>query len=501
MNRLKRLAVIAFTFLSFVGFTQVGEYTFNLAGRGAYTTYAMDYQALGINVANLGLGIDTGSKRIAIGTSEMGITASSKLFNNTVLKDVRTVPLSFGLSTEFKYNDYGELATDLQDGLNANVNSRLFGGAITVNKVGTFALSVTGKYQMSMGLSKDFSEILTYGFGAPYFDTLIIQQSGGTPFRVQNTPSNFDSLRNDTSIDILAGTTSTPKSISDLIKGTNMSVSWYREFAFGFGRKIIGVKDVELFAGASVKYIQGIATFNLSVDENDEITTYGAYSPSLGSSGGFLTSGNFSFTLPQSAGQGFGFDFGATMSYKKKLIIGVAANDIGSVTWKKNTFTALGDPLLQTFEVGGFYADTSASSVDGPATFDSVLRALINIQETNEQRTLALPSNFRIGFGLNLKYFSIGVDVVQPFNKEIPGSLDKAIYSFGGTVNLGPVRLSTGAILGGNYVNRIPFGIVYAPGGRYEVGISTQDITSVFTFNTAEKPVLSGNIGFARLKF
>ena len=431
----------------------------------------------------------------------MGITASSKLFNNTIIKDVRTVPLSFGLSTEFKYNDYSELATDLQDGFTANVNSRLFGGAISVNKIGTFAFSVTGKYQMSMGLSQDFSEILTYGFGAPYFDSLIIQQGSSTPFKVQNTPNNYDSLRNDTTTDILAGTTSDPKSISDLIKGTNMSVSWYREFAFGFGRKIIGIKDIELFAGASVKYIQGIATFELSVDENDEISTYGAYSPSLNSSGGFLTSGGFKFALPQSAGQGFGVDLGATMSYKKKLIVGVAVNDIGSVTWKKNTFTALGDPLLQTFEVGGFYADTSASSVDGPATFDSVLRALINIEETDEERTIALPSNFRIGFGLNLKYFSVGVDIVQPINKDIPGSLEDAIYSFGGTVNLGPIRLSSGAILGGNYVNRIPFGIVYAPGGRYEVGISTQDITSVFTFNSAEKPVLSGNIGFARLKF
>lgn len=503
-NFIKHIGSIVALTLCVNAFSQSGSNTFNLSGRGAFTTYASDYQSLGINPANLGFGIDKGKKRFALGSGEFGLTTSSSLYNSEVIKDIESFPFNFDVDASLSYNDFQELSTDLQDGLTINAGNRWFGGAITVNKVGTFALTIQDSYTMDFGLSKDFAEITTYGFGASYFDSILIQ-NGGNPFKVENTPQNYDSLQADQNTSIIAGTSSNPKTISELLKGTNMNVSWLREYAVGFGRHILETESgFGVYVGGSVKYIQGIATFDVSVNDNNELDAFGAYSPSFKNSqnGGFLSSGGFRFSFPKAAGHGYGIDLGGAVSYKKIITIGAAVNNVGSVTWSKNTFNTTGNTLLDTFRVGGFYYDSSAiQNGGGAATFDSVLNSLIQINTTSAKRTIPLASTARFGIGVDFKLVSLGVDVVVPFDDR-PGSLNQAIFSFGGSVNLGPVRLSTGVIFGGNYLARIPAGIVFAPGnGTYEMGISTQDVVSLISFKSTEKPILSGSFGFARFKF
>ncbi len=477
---------------------------FTLTGRGASTTFASDYQALGINPANLGYGINNGNKRIALGTSEFGFSTSSKLFNNDVIKNVRAFPLNFEISNSFSFDEFKEVSTDLQDGFVLNANFRWLGAAMTIKGIGTFAFSMNDNYQMNFNLSEDFADIATFGFGAPYFDSLVIN-SGGSFSKVENTPNNYDSLQNDTSVSIVAGTSSNPKSIKDLIEGTNMSISWLREWNVGYGRQLISTEDgFGVYVGAGLKYIQGIAMFDLGV-ENNQLSAFGAYSPSFsgnGNTGGFIGPGAYRFGFPKAAGSGFGLDLGANVKIKNVIKIGAAVNNIGSVKWTKNTFTALGDSVLSNFTVGGFYYDSSSvQNGSGSATFDSVTNALIKIQNTNVSRTVPLASTMRLGIGFHFKKLEIGADIVMPFNKT-PGSIDKAIIALGGDLKLGPIRLSTGAVFGGNYLTRVPFGIVFAPAsGTWEAGISTRDVLSLVQFNSVEKPILSASLGFARFKF
>ena len=93
---------------------------FNSTGRGVSTTFASDYQALGINPANLGWSKEFKGKTLAFGFGETGFSASSKLFNNPVIKDIRSFPLSFDVDGTKSYNEFSELSSDLQDGLNFN---------------------------------------------------------------------------------------------------------------------------------------------------------------------------------------------------------------------------------------------------------------------------------------------------------------------------------------------------------------------------------------------
>lgn len=501
---MKKIVVILSLFLSFAVNAQTEGSAFTLSGRGVSTPFATDYQSLGINPANLGFGINNGEKRIAIGASEFGISTSSKLFNNDVIKNVKAFPLNFDISSSYTYDEFAEVSADLQDGFNLNADFRYLGAALTIDGIGTFAFSLNDKYQMDFGLSKDFADIATYGFGAPYFDSLLIDN--GAIFKVANTPNNYDSLQADTNTQILAGTSSNPKSIADIIQGTRMNISWLREWNVGFGRHIFKTEEgLSLYAGGSLKYIQGLAVFDVGVN-NNQIDAFAAYSPSFNKNSGagtnsFLGAGAYRFSFPKASGSGFGIDLGSVITYKDVVRVGVAVNDIGSVTWKNNTYRALTDSLLTSYKVGGFYDDSTVSASGGSATFDSVTNALLKIESTNVSRKIALASTMRLGIGFVIKKLEIGADIVMPFNEK-PGSLDKAIIAIGGGLRLGPIVVSSGAVFGGNYLTRVPLGFVFSPAsGTYEMGISTRDILSLISFNSVEKPILSGSFGFARFKF
>jgi hypothetical protein len=501
MNKILKTTLLFLATGLYSAFSQSEAFT--LVGKGVGTTFAKDYQALGINAANLGWGIDNGEKRIAFGTGETGFTASTKLFNNEMIKDVKTFPLNFDIKSGFNYNDFKEVSTDLQDGFTLNADLLMFGGAISVKGIGTFAISVKEKYQMDFGLSKDLAEIVTYGFGASYFDSLLVNKNNSI-YQVENTPNNYDSLQSDTGSNIIAGTSSNSKTIAEIMAGSRMSISWLREYTVGFGRHLIKTeKGLNLYVGGALKYIQGMAIFDLEANPN-KLEAFGAYSPSFdkGSGNGFISSGAFRFAFPKAAGSGFGVDLGANIDYNNKVKIGLAVNDIGAITWKENTFSALSDSLLTTFRLGGFSDDSVSQNGGGAESFDTIINSLLSIDYNQTKRTISLASTIRLGASIRLgKKIEIGADLVAPLNDN-PGNLEKTIISFGGDVKLGPIILSSGAVFGGNYLTRVPFGIVFAPaGGKYEMGISTRDVLSLLQFKTIEKPILSASFGFARIKF
>lgn len=501
--------ILLLTFLAFgcKYFAQSEGSAFTLTGRGVSTPFALDYQSLGINPANLGLGIDLGEKRFAIGISEIGVTTSSRLFNNEVIKNISKTKLDFDVSKTHSFQEFASLSSDLQDGFDFNADYRWLGMALTVNGLGTFAFSLNDKYQMDFALSKDFADIATYGFGAPYFDSLLI--NNGSVFKIANTPAAYDSLQADTSTQIIAGTSSNPKSIAEIIEGTTMNVSWVREWTVGFGRQIFTTEGgIGLSVGASVKYIQGLATFDLGVN-NGQIESFASYSPSFNNdnsgTGSYLGSGSYRVGFPQASGSGMGLDFGTVLSFNKFLRIGAAFNNIGTVSWTKNTYKALTDQLVNDFKVGGFYYDSSVNLTgSGAATFDSVTNALLKIEQTNETKSIPLASTFRLGLGIfAFNILELGVDIITPFNKNAPGSLAKPIVALGTGVKLGKIiSLSTGLVFGGNYPTRMPFSFMFSFGsGFYEIGFSTRDVLSLIRFNSVEKPIISASGGVIRFKF
>ena len=277
MNKIKIIVLLFFT--STLVFAQGEGSVFSSTGRGVSTTFATDYQALGINPANLGWSKEFKEKTIAFGLGETGFSASSKLFNNESILDVKPLSLNFGVDGSKSYNDLRDLSTDLQDGLLFNFDSRLFGIAFITKKLGGFAFSVTERYSMNIGLSKDFADIVTYGFAAPFFDSLVVE-NGGSTYTVTNTPSNYDSLQDDPNSKIQYGKTSNPKTVSEIMNGTRLKVSWIREFNFGYGRQIIKNKKFGIYGGVGIKYLTGMAIFDLESSPTD-LSAFLSYSPSF----------------------------------------------------------------------------------------------------------------------------------------------------------------------------------------------------------------------------
>ncbi len=495
------LSVIGFV-ITFSSLGQGEGSVFTSTGRGVSTTFATDYQALGINPANLAWSQEFKGKRFAIGFLETGFSLSSPILNNPVVNESRAIPFNFKFDKGANYSDFQEFSKDIQEGFKLNVDARLFGVALTTKR-GGFAFTVTERYGMSVGLSKDFADIATFGFGAPYFDSLAYEQ-GGNVYRINNSPSTYDSLQKNTSVQIIAGTSNNPKTVPQLMEGTRIKVSWIREFNFGFGTQLIKNEKWGLYAGIGVKYLQGMALIDMTASNNN-FNGFMSYSPSFDNSNGpgLFTSGNFRAKLPKAAGSGYGIDLGVNIKALKRIKIGIAVNDIGSITWKKNTYSVTADTFLRKFEVGGFYRDSSSiQSNSGGATFDSILNNLVNIESGNFERKVTLPSQLRMGASIQFgKILEVGGEIITPLNDK-PGNFVTSIYSVGADLKLGPFIFSSGLVMQNNEILRVPVGVVIAPmKGTYELGISTRDLRSYIKFKDSENPMFSTAFGFLRFRF
>ena len=474
---------------------------FTSTGRGVSTTFASDYQALGINPANLGWDKEFRGKRFALGFLETGFSFSSPLLNNPVLNESRSIPFNFEFKSDATFEEFQELAKDLETGFKLNLDLRLFGIALTT-KQGGFAFSVTERYAMSAGLSKDFSEISTFGFGASYFDTLTYKQNGNT-YKAVNSPSTYDSLQQDTSVQIVSGASANPKTVPQLFDGTRIKVSWIREFNFGFGRKIFANEKFGIYGGIGIKYLQGMALLDLEAANND-LGGFISYSPSFASnSPGLFSGGSLRFSLPKAAGSGFGVDLGMNVKAFKRVKLGVAVNDIGSITWRENTYSVTADTFLRNFEIAGFHKDSaSVQGTSGGATFDSILNNLVNIESGNFERRVSLPTTLRLGASIQFgKFLEVGAEMISPLNNN-PGNFTSSVISVGADLKLGPFIFSSGLVTQNNEVLRVPFGIVLSPArGTFELGLSTRDLRSYLQFKKSENPMFSTAFGFLRFRF
>ena len=135
--------LLSLLFMTFFSLSQGEGSVFTSTGRGVSTTFATDYQALGINPANLGWDKEFKGKTIAFGFLETGFSFDSKIINNPAVSEVRSIPFNLSFDSTKRYNDFTELSYDLQDGARLNADVRLFGVAVTSKRLGGFAFNVT----------------------------------------------------------------------------------------------------------------------------------------------------------------------------------------------------------------------------------------------------------------------------------------------------------------------------------------------------------------------
>ncbi len=461
---------------------------FTLTGTGVATPFATDYQALGINPANLDLPPLFEGKNTAIGLAEFGVSLHSRALTRSELRQ--------NLLDE----DIEELTTDEQRAFArefantpfaADADVMMVGVCHKTENIGAFGFSMRDRMDFYSELGPLVSEIILLGYTASYFNSLVLANGDTIP-----NDGNFDP---DT-LDIVQGFTSADNalSISELIAGTKMHFSWIREFNFGYGKRLNVSEDLEWYAGIGVKYLLGQGMIKLDA-ASGSATGFSALSPVFNINYDEIDDNNPSALASNSGrftpvGRGFGIDLGITALIGKKLMLSAAGTDIGSMKWDGNVY-ALNEQLLLQYENAGIesvdFIDQIGQLNGGDGLID---------WEGKEDYVTQLPAMARFGAGLRAgKYLRLGADLSMPLGNDV-ASLERMNIALGAEYGLMAwLRLSAGLVHGGNYDFIVPAGITFVIGdGTYEAGFASRDLVTYFI---EDHPTLSLSTGFLRFRF
>jgi len=471
---------------------------YTAAGKGVATTFVTDYHCLGINPSALGWGTGYKDKRFTIGSTEFGFGIYSDSLNSdrlrNLFKDFRTATdKNGGLDREAQKEAIARYA---QAGVSIFLDFNWAGFSFQSPRFGGIAFNIKENYQWYSQLNQTTTDIIFRGKLSSYFDSLTVVFGSDT-----SLIANRDNISQDSLAAVIAGKIGSPLSLSAITKGSTIKLSWTRSYNFGYGRKLIGDDSIfAIYGGVGGRFIQSMAMFNLESDD-DGLRMYTSLSPAFDINYGTVANANLSGItnykggIPPVVGNGYGVDLSASMILFAKLKIAASVNNIGSVTYKRNVYSVK-DTLLGNISIAGL-ADGDITQTVNQLLRDGGVMKLV----AEEKYVLANAADFRFGASFKpFKFLDFGFDMVAPFNKENPGSIRNAVFSFGGDIR--PVKwlqLSVGYFGGGIYRSNIPVGINFIlKNGGYEFGISSRD---ALTFFTKKSNSISTAFGFARFRF
>ncbi|SNC75000.1 hypothetical protein SAMN06265337_2654 [Hymenobacter gelipurpurascens] len=431
---------------------------FTATGRGGVaTTFATDYQAIGINPANLGR---VGGAKFAFTIGEVGAGAGSQSLTRQQLRK-----FIYNTNDPLSAPDRQELARAFasDNALNMNADATTFGLAVQLPVIGGIAISNRIRSAGHVGLNQNAADLLFLGRDAPVYTSAA---AGNIPL------------------------------VSEALAGTEMQFSALNEFNLAWGTRLIDLPLFQLSAGAGYRYIQGVGIVDIRVQPGN-LQAYSAMSPVFDINYGSLTT-DPSFNLKtgnglKPVGKGNGFDLGLAAEVGKALRLGVSVTDIGHMEWEGNLVTGNDQPLkrLNSSGVGTYNFIKEATQIFAAGT-DSLFQ-----YQAGQTRRANLATKLRAGVGLRIsEYFEAGLDVTMPLN-EVAGNLPNTFIGAG--LDYKPVhwlRLSSGLTGGAGYGLSVPLGFTFTT-SFYEAGVSTRDVVGLVA---SKNPYLSVAAGFLRFK-
>jgi hypothetical protein len=455
-----------------VAYPQTAINIFNTTGGGYSTSVVSDYQCLGINPANLGWSWD--DHMINIGLLETGLA----IYTNALTKNQVTNDL-FNNSVKLSMSERTQAATNFSD-------TRLWGqGGVTwlgvslnIPKIGGFAVSIRDRFLWNTVLNYQAAQFLFLGYHDPYFDSVVAKNGDTTGY------SSY--LRR--------------QKASAVYAGTKIQFIWYREYNFGFGRKIIDNDLLTLYGGIGIKYLEGYGSLEY-IQKGESVDAYSSMGPEFNINYGVSSPSEISGNKYQKVGEGWGFDIGFTLKLMKKLKIAVALNDIGSIKWNRNVYEAnnvtvwkITTPGISNYNI---FTNTQLINTNG-------LPGETNTWTGLDKKTVSLPMNFRGGASIQIiPQIEAGFDLFVPLNTKVPGSYDKAIIGFGGRLEpIKWVQLSVGMVTGADVGISIPLGIIFYPVRNavtaWQIGLAIPDVMTLLK----NKDIMTGiTFGFLKLSF
>lgn len=478
-------------FLLFVGFnmhSQTENGAFTAAGSGIATPFVTDYQSLGINPANLNLPLQFEGKRFAMGYMEGGFSLFSEFFSKEQLK-ANLYQRDLSTLTRDEKIDLAQQFANAP--LILDMDMTTFGFGLNTDLAGGFAFSTRERIDLNTEFGSQVADLLFLGSTAPYFEELVLSNGDTIP--------NSSNLSEDTLEMVVQGIIAleNAQSVSELLEGTQIGMSWVREFNLGYGKRLLNGENLKVFAGIGIKGFVGNALMNVNV-QNGETVAFAAFSPVFDIDYGDVEAQNPSSlgNAPglKPVGHGWGIDLGATVLFKDKLTLSASVVDIGQMTWDGNVYE-LNDFAFTEYNDDGVETLNFVDQIFDLASPDSFFK-----WQGAESITTKLPTTMRLGAGLKInEMLRVGTDLVFPLNDAVV-NYDQGILAIGGEFRPLPfLILSAGVQQGGGYGTKIPAGIIFQVGdGTWTAGVSSRDMVTYFSDND---PMISASWGFLRFRF
>ena len=300
---------------------------FTATGRGGViNTFAQNYQAIGINPANLGR---PGEATVAFTVGEVGAGLASRTLNKTLLKHIL-----FDGSQAIGPAEKAQLVAGFEgeNALNINIDATTLGLAISLpNGLGAVAISNRQRLGAHLALNHNAADVIVNGQNAasvqPYYPS-----AGGTG-------------------------TQSPPLISNFLDGTAIQMAWTSEYNIAYGVRIIDKTLFKVSLGAGYRYIQGLGIADIRVSGGN-LSAYSALSPVFNIDYTNVANKNsnsfnqISGSGLQPVGHGNGFDAGLAFEIGKVVRVGTSVTDMGSMTWTGNVVTASDQKLQRTTSNG-----------------------------------------------------------------------------------------------------------------------------------------------------
>jgi hypothetical protein len=420
---------------------------------GASTALLRNWDAIGINPANLGW---KENYMLSVGVFNFGITAQSDAFQSKTLRNALLNPTDTFIQAEKAL--YAK-EFDSPNALNLQAHLNWGAASLYFPKLGGLAFGLRDRTFAHIGLNKNAADLMFLGQNAPF----------------------------------LQDTTTYTKTLGQLFDSTNFSFLHYRELNIAYGRRLFhagaedanGVPAIQVFGGVGFKYLWGFSSIDVRA-ENGVVN--GNASVSTDYNIDYSAINNFN---PQTStmvfhanGTGMAFDFGTSVIIKDHLRFGASVTDIGSIKFTNNMLIA-GDTLMTP-------TDSTNNGINSwdmtSSNFSFANNSLFNYGPGPDFKTV-LPSRLRIGAGYHTDKFEAALDVVVPLaNKNL--NLSSPYLAIGGEYNfVGWLKFSAGFSGNPEMGWSVPAGLIVGIGGVVEVGVATGDILTFV--DKSKNPYLS----------
>jgi len=477
-----RLIILALSLIPLLGSAQMDNSAFTETGRGAVSAFVTDYQALGVNPANLAFG-NPYNKKFTLGLGQVGLSFYSEAFDRNDFSQA-----IFGVDEALTLDEKRQAGLDFaQTDLALSTYVTMFGFAMNTENAGSFAVSINFRTNYYSKFNDTGANQLFNGYIDPYFDTWQLENG----MMIPNGGPDSEFLDQ-----VELGIASDPQFATDLYSDTRLKAMAFTEINFGYGRHVYENDDISIYAGAGLKYLQGLFVIDLNIEGNEVKDAYISATPALDIDLGDGED-NPSFVEGDGytpVGNGFGFDLGVAAEISEQFRVSASVVDIGSILFDGNVYTS-NDTIVFDVETQGIDSYNVFTNYDSFAGDDGVFE-----WNGEEERRVNLPTQFRAGMGyFHNEKLRVGLDFAFPLNDE-PGNIENFAFAFGAEYKpSNGVGLSAGIGAGDNFGFRVPFGINFVVAeGSWEFGVATRDIMYAFR---DDRPNISLVMGLLRFRF